>query len=87
MSGGGVAYLVHFPGGHQAVYRVRVPYVVSLGTPLLPGWIVERVEPNEARFTEDVPFALWLAEDSRDFVLHGVELAGDVVEVPPGETT
>jgi len=86
MRTGGVAYLVHFPDGHRAVYRVGLPYVVTPGTPLLPGWTVERVEQNDTEFTEDVPLALWLTEDSRDFELHAVELAGDVVELQPGET-
>jgi hypothetical protein len=72
----GVPYLVHFPDETTEVHEVRLPFVASPGTLLLPGWVVERVEATKMPFqgTRDNPeFEVWVAEAPSDFEAHSVE--------------
>jgi len=81
----GVPYLVHFPNGNTEVCNVRLPYVVSPGTMLLPGWVVERVMPAESivELNDDVAYEVWVTEDATDFVAHAADELHHHGRLPP----
>jgi hypothetical protein len=81
----GVPYLVHFPNGSTEVRSIRLPYVVSPGTALLPGWVVERVLPVEAVVepNEDVAYEVWVVEDATEFVGHSADDVKHHQPLPP----
>ena len=81
----GVPYLVHFPNGSTEVHSIRLPYVASPGTALLPGWVVERVTPAETvvEHNDDVAYEVWVVEDATEFVGHSANGLQHQQPLPP----